>query len=128
METVILGITIWASAAGIAPPPEIAAPSLRAATTLSLREEAARVIVRQSGSPAVPQPLAKRVSRHSKMDRVIAVAAGVSLGWIGGASLGYMSTDNPDNPDDDTSGLKGMIIGAPIGAVAGAIAGFWLTK
>ena len=31
-------------------------------------------------------------------------------------------------PDDDTSGLRGMMIGAPIGAVIGAVVGYRLTK
>lgn len=71
------------------------------------------------------QPATRRFNRT---DRIIAVAAGVCVGWIAGGVIGYKLTDNPDNPDDDTSGLRGVIIGAPIGAAIGAILGYRLTK
>ena len=66
--------------------------------------------------------------RFTKTDRVIAVVAGVAGGWLAGGAIGYYSTANWDNPDDDTSGLKGMIIGAPIGGAVGGILGYWLTN
>ena len=66
--------------------------------------------------------------RFTKTDRVIAVVAGVAGGWLAGGAIGYYSTANWDNPNDDTSGLKGMIIGAPIGGAVGGILGYWLTK
>ena len=56
------------------------------------------------------------------------VTAGVALGiaglfggaWIGAKLEGNCVCDDP--------GLKGMIIGAPIGAIAGAITGVWLAS
>ena len=74
-----------------------------------------------SQPPAAPK-------RFTKTDRIIAVAAGVAAGWFGGGAIGYYSTANYDNPDDDTSGLKGLMIGAPIGAAVGGIVGYWLTN
>ena len=68
-----------------------------------------------------------RSAKHSKVDRIIAVAAGVSIGWVVGGGIGYYVTPKR-GPYDDTSGLKGMIIGAPIGAAVGALLGWRLTK
>ena len=65
---------------------------------------------------------------HSKMDRIIAVAAGTSLGFVLGGTIGGHLTENRDNPDDDTSPLRGIMIGAPIGAVLGGLTGYLLTK
>jgi hypothetical protein len=65
--------------------------------------------------------------KHSRVDRIIAVAAGASIGWVVGGAIGYAVTPKR-GPDDDTSGLKGVLIGAPIGAVAGALIGYRLTK
>ena len=66
--------------------------------------------------------------RFSKTDRVIAIAAGVSLGWIMGGAIGFYAASDRDNPNDDTSGLKGVVIGAPVGAAIGAIIGHRLTR
>jgi hypothetical protein len=74
-----------------------------------------------------PAP-AKPAKRFSKSDRIIATIAGGVGGWFGGAMIGYYSTANFDNPNDDTSGLKGVMIGAPIGGAVGAILGYWLTN
>jgi len=65
--------------------------------------------------------------KRSRMERIIAVAAGVSIGWVVGGGIGYAVTPKR-GPHDDTSGLKGMMIGAPIGATAGALLGWRLTK
>jgi hypothetical protein len=72
-------------------------------------------------------PTQSRQNRFSPTDRVIALAAGVAVGWVAGGAVGYKLTDNPSHPYDDTSGLRGMIIGAPIGATVGAILGWKLT-
>ena len=66
--------------------------------------------------------------RFNKTDQIIAVVAGVCSGWVAGGAIGFYATSDRDNPDDDTSGLRGMMIGAPIGAVIGAVVGYRLTK
>lgn len=63
----------------------------------------------------------------SKVDRIIAVAAGISIGCVVGGGIGFAVTPKR-GPYDDTSGLKGMMIGAPIGGVAGALIGYRLTR
>ena len=65
--------------------------------------------------------------KRSRVDRIIALAAGVSIGWMVGGGIGFAVTPKR-GPHDDTSGLKGMMIGAPIGAAAGALIGWQLTK
>ena len=75
----------------------------------------------------LPPAQSRPVKRFSPTDRIIAVAAGVAVGWVAGGAIGYKLTDNPDNPDDDASGLRGVIVGAPLGAAVGAILGWRLT-
>ena len=90
----------------------------------SLADEQLRPVWRRGTLPPVQSKPGKR---FSPTDRVIAVAAGVAVGWVAGGAIGYKLTDNPDNPDDDTSGLRGVIVGAPLGAAVGAILGWRLT-
>ena len=76
---------------------------------------------------ATPRAQPTRAKKFSPTDRVIAVAAGVAVGWIIGGAIGFKATST-SNPYDDTSGLKGVMIGAPIGGAAGGILGYWLTN
>lgn len=82
-------------------------------------------INRPIGSAARAQ--ATKTKKFSPTDRVIAVAAGVAVGWVVGGAIGFKATST-SNPYDDTSGLKGVMIGAPIGGAAGGILGYWLTN
>lgn len=79
----------------------------------------------QRGSPGAQGAPHKR---FSTTDRVIAVAAGVAVGWVVGGAIGYKLTQRTDVYDDGVSGLRGVVIGAPIGAAAGAILGWRITK
>ena len=80
----------------------------------------------RSSAPHLPVRQAKR---HNTTDRIIAVAAGATLGFFGGAYIGGRLTDrSKENPDDDMSVLKGVVIGAPIGALVGGILGWRLTN
>jgi hypothetical protein len=74
-------------------------------------------------SPFRPAP---RGSKHNRTGHE--ASAGVALGVVGffaGAALGS-ALDRDCHCDDP--GLKGMVIAAPIGAIAGAIAGVWLAS
>ena len=123
---IVLGIAIAASTAP-APRAQVTHPTEPrivfdydlSNVPLSRRADAAPWSTTASFSPA---------KRHSKMDRIIAVAAGTSLGFVLGGTIGGHLTENRDNPDDDTSPLRGIMIGAPIGAVLGGLTGYWLTR
>ena len=139
IDGIVLSVALLASSGGAwtpAPPRQVATP-----TTFTF----ARPLPRAASADPIPptrhqqpRPIwqASRFSRtqaapakrFTKTDRVIAVAVGVAGGWLAGGAIGYYSTANFDNPDDDTSGLKGLIIGAPIGAAVGGILGYWLTN
>ena len=135
----VLGIAMLVSSTGVSPALETTSPPLTPpAFTFELRripvpvdaahplaDERLRSVWRRG---MLPPPLqSKPAKRLSPTDRIIGVAAGVAVGWVVGGVIGYKLTDNPDNPDDDTSGLRGVIVGAPLGAAVGAILGWRLT-
>jgi hypothetical protein len=47
---------------------------------------------------------------------------------MAGGQIGYAVAQKRDVDDDGVSGLRGVVIGAPIGAVVGAVPGYQLTK
>ncbi len=139
MNGIVLGIAMLVSSTGVSPALETTratvAPSVFTFTLpdhLAAESEAPRRFLDEqqrtmwhTGAKSATQPA--RTRRFSPTDRIIALAAGVAVGWVAGGAIGYKLTDNPSNPDDDTSGLRGVIIGAPIGAATGAILGWRLT-
>jgi hypothetical protein len=125
MTGLLIGVALLASPAAPAPTPgPLHAAIAPGVFSVEFQNSAPRDLRRQ---PSVVRSPAAARTRHSRMDRIIAVAAGVSIGWVVGGGIGYAVTPKR-GPYDDTSGLKGMIIGAPIGAVAGALLGYRLTK
>jgi hypothetical protein len=84
-----------------------------------LLNEQSRPVWRPASSQAAP------AKRFSKTDRIIAVVAGAFGGWLAGGMIGYAATSKPG---DDVSGLRGVMIGAPVGAIMGAVVGHRLTK
>ncbi len=75
---------------------------------------------------AAAQPAAaSSAARFTKTDRVVAAAAGGLLGFFVGARLGWIATSRPN---DDVAGLRGVVVGAPVGALAGAVVGLGLTR
>jgi hypothetical protein len=72
------------------------------------------------------QPAQTRTAkRFSKTGTIFAVAVGALGGWMAGGAIGYAATSRPD---DDVIGLRGVVIGAPIGSVVGAAIAYRLTK
>ena len=65
--------------------------------------------------------------RRNTVLRALAAGLGGGIGFMAGARIGWEVTPKR-GPYDDTSGLKGVMIGAPIGAVLGAVLGWHLTK
>jgi hypothetical protein len=82
-------------------------------------------LLRPAATPKRAPVIAKR---HSTADRIIAVVAGGTLGFVAGGTIGAYIAGNRDNPDDDISALRGVVVGAPIGAAVGAFLGYRLTK
>lgn len=127
MDAAIAGLLLVTSAlAGSAVPRTLDHRALQA-TTLTLREAAARPNIRDA-APVVVRLAQTRRPRFSKIERAIAIGAGTVIGFYTGAVVGWHATANHSNPNDDTSGLKGVVIGAPIGAAVGAVLATVLTR
>jgi hypothetical protein len=124
MNGLLLGMAMLASSTATSPTP---GPPYFAAAARMVSFEVQQAAPRRLRQSALLQSATAVKPRHSKVDRIIAVAAGVSIGWVVGGGIGFAVTPKR-GPYDDTSGLKGMMIGAPIGAVAGALLGYRLTK
>lgn len=128
MHGIVIGVALMISTTGVSPVPETSRPTLAPAAFNFDLPAPDRFLEKPSwrrGSPAPPQ--VKTTKRVSTTDRIIAVAAGVAVGWVVGGAIGYKLTQS-STWDDGTSGLKGVIIGAPIGAATGAILGWRLTQ
>jgi hypothetical protein len=137
MDAIVLGMLVLVSAtdASHAPATQRAAiapvafsyevpesSSSDRAGVLPTRFERTRAPVRESTRAAQATS-----ATRSRTDRIIAIAAGASLGFVLGGRIGYAVTPKR-GPYDDTSGLKGVLIGAPVGAVVGALIGHRLTR
>ena len=69
---------------------------------------------------------ALQTHRHSIARKIVGAAVGAFGGFFLGGSAGAAIEGDRCNCDDP--GLKGFLIGAPIGAVAGGIFGAWILK
>ena len=136
MNGILLGMAMLASSTGASPALEPPRPTVVPASFSFQLPSAPRDLPhrlpREWSGPRRERRLlrsaqAPGAKRFSKVDRVIALAAGASIGWVVGGGIGFAVTPKR-GPYDDTSGLKGMMIGAPIGGVAGALIGWRLTK
>lgn len=137
MHGIVLGVAMMISTTGVSPAPETSRATvtpaaftfdLPADATATSRTPPKRFLNEPSWQrESLARAQAKTTKRFSTTDRIIAVAAGVAVGWVVGGAIGYKLTQS-STWDDGTSGLKGMIIGAPIGAATGAILGWRLTQ
>jgi hypothetical protein len=137
MNGILLGVAMLVSTTGAAPTLEPPGPAAAPVNfTFELPERASRDLLSRRFLKELSGPRRERglvpsaqatSAKRSKVDRIIAVAAGLSIGWVVGGGIGYAVTPK-QGPDDDTSGLKGVLIGAPIGGVVGALIGYRLTK
>jgi len=82
----------------------------------------ASFVRRQSAAP--PQPAKAASTRH----RVLWTAIGAAGGFFGGLFLGAAIDDAVRDCECDDAGLKGAVIGGPIGAAAGGMTGYLLSK
>ena len=135
MDGIVLGMLILVSATDASPALECRRAAIapvtfsyelpeRASTDWPGRLSRAREAQRPHGLVRFSQATN---TKRSRVDRIIAVAAGASIGWVVGGGIGYAVTPKR-GPYDDTSGLKGVMIGAPIGGVVGALIGYRLTR
>jgi hypothetical protein len=136
MNGILVGVAMLVSATGaspgLEPPPAAVAQAMFGGELLaSASRDLPGGLPRDSSGPRRERGLVRSAqatsAKRSKVERIIAVAAGASIGWIAGGGIGYAVTPKR-GPDDDTSGLKGVLIGAPIGGVVGALIGYRLTK
>lgn len=130
MNGMALGMAMLVSSSAGLPAVEMprVAPSaftfnLPDAPATSLREHSRPVWQRSS----VARVQGTKEKRLNTTLRAIAIGAGAGIGFIAGGRVGWEVTPKR-GPYDDTSGLKGVMIGAPIGAVLGAVLGWHLTK
>jgi hypothetical protein len=136
MNGILIGVAMLLSTTGASPAQELPrAAGVPAIFSYELPESASRDLpgglLRESFGARSERRLLRSAQatspKRSRVDRIIAIAAGASIGWVVGGGIGYYVTPKR-GPDDDTSGLKGVIIGAPIGGVVGALIGYRLTK
>jgi hypothetical protein len=124
MTGLVLGVAILVSSSGLPRVIDTPRPAIVPTTfTFRLPDDALTSRKLPARFQAAQPP-----KRYTKTDKVIAIAAGAVGGFLTGGYIGGLITENRDNPDDDTSVLKGIVIGAPIGAVIGAFIGHKLTK
>lgn len=74
---------------------------------------------------AVPR---QRASAASTGQRILWTSLGATGGFFAGGYLGAWIENSVDPCHCDDPGLKGALIGIPIGAIAGGITGFVLSK
>lgn len=128
MTGLLLGAALMVSATGVSPAPETSrAAVVPAAYNFAVPYNPSLLREPLDRRPRTPQRRQATPKRFSTTDRVIGVAAGTALGFLVGGIIGGHITAT-DNPDDDTSPLKGIVIGAPIGGALGGLFGFWLTN
>jgi hypothetical protein len=134
MTGLVLGVLVLGNGLAAAP----AGPAVPAAAHAIAREdgrsrlqlpkdlliEDERNAVRSSWSQSAPP---SSPSRSSRTARIVGVTIGAIGGFYAGGMLGYAIAQD-DQDDDGVSGLPGVVIGAPIGAILGAWAGYQLTK
>jgi hypothetical protein len=128
MDALFLGLAIMAVGAGGNLPgiPREHSPAAPAVTqtfreavvnpndtpSLNLAVRPEHALARQRFQPPTFRP------QHLKSRKAQAALMGAVAGLFGGAGIGYALTNGPDC---DMCGLQGIVLGAPIGAVVGAI-------
>ena len=139
MTEIVLGVAMLVSSTGISPaaatPQALVVPAAftfelpdGAATSRNLphrlpNEQSRPVWRRGSLQAAQTMP----ANRPTRIERILVIAAGSVSGFWAGGAIGFYATPKKSKYDD-VSGLKGMMIGAPIGALVGAVIGHRLTK
>ena len=133
MTGILLGLAMTISSTGVSPaletPRAAVAPAIFTSFDLPV-DVAATPAPAWRGQPVkrakAGSPRHTSAKKFSITERIIAVAAGLTVGWVVGGGIGGKLTES-DNPYDDTSAVKGIMLGAPIGGAAGALLAWRLT-
>ena len=125
MIEIALGVMILASSAGVSPDLESARPRLTLELPADLVTEASRPVWRLESSRAAQTTAANRPSTFA---RVIGTALGGLGGFYAGGAIGFYAAQDHDVDDDGVSGLRGVVIVAPVGAALGALIGYKLVR
>jgi hypothetical protein len=142
MTELILGMVMLASTAGASQPPAAVGTTTISAGRLTTLTGTADPQTRLKLPSALgieeirpdwrlePPRLARAAAapQSSKVARVLGVALGAVGGFMAGGMIGFYTTQDRDVYDDGVSGLRGVVIGAPVGAGVGALLGFQLAK
>ena len=125
MIEIALGVMLLVSSAGVSPDLESARPRLTLELPPHLVTEAARPVWRLESARGAQAPAA---NRPSTLARVIGTALGGLGGFYAGGAIGFYVAQDRDVYDDGVSGLRGVVIGAPVGAALGALIGYKLVR
>ena len=138
MNPIVLGMVMLASSAGISPARDTTvAPAASAVARWDDASQALRlprVLVDKPPLPAWrfdPPRNAQATAPaggSSTAAKIIGAAVGAFGGFYAGGMIGYFTAMDPNVDDDGVSGLRGVVIGAPLGAVVGALIGLQLAK
>ena len=138
VNALVVGMAMLASSGGASPTVGVNTTygATRAVYTVSIPDaattpqnslgplsERSRAPWRSTALPAAKAPAAKR---HSTVEKIIGVAAGICVGWVVGGAIGGYAMDK--GPEADGAVITGVMIGAPIGATIGGILGYQMTK
>ena len=135
---IVLGVAMLVSTTGVSPSLEASrAVVVPAALTVDLPDRTARLnnlpyrLLDEQSRPVWRRDPLRRAqatpaNRCSRATRIIAVVAGGFGGWMAGGIIGGYATSKRN--DDGASALRGVMIGAPVGAVVGVVTALRLTK
>jgi hypothetical protein len=87
-----------------------------------------RAGTREALQPAGRLPRSRSQNRPRTYNAAQRIAITAGMGFAGFLAGGYIGAKIEGDCACDDPGLQGIIIGAPIGAAAGAIFGAWLTR
>jgi hypothetical protein len=103
----------------------LAEPSVGLRLPSDLMDEQPQLLWRAE-RPRKAQTTSARQS--STVAKVIGLAVGGLGGFYAGGMIGFYVAQDRNANDDGVSGLRGVVIGAPVGAAVGALLGYQIAK
>ena len=137
MNGIVFGMVMLAASAG-SPAPDTTVPPVASAVVdwdaASPALKLPRVLVDEPSSPAwrLDAPRNAQVTTAARGSSTVAKIIGTAVGAVGGfyagGAIGFYTAQDRNANDDGVSGLRGVVIGAPIGALVGAVLGYQVAK